>query len=241
MATLLDKLFQYHQLTQRLYLLNQQIESQRRRARVQERKLGEHSKQVAELHEQIRRAQAAAGQADLDLKTRDAQLDRLRTQLNSTKTNKEYSALLREINTFKADTNRIEEDALKKLADVDALKARMVEEQRRLEELQGQAQAREQELADQVRELSAQRAAAGGELPPELVAQIDRLADAHDGEGMAPIVKAHPKREEYICGGCNMSVTLEQVNSLQSRDEIQVCNCCGRLLYLGESALPSRS
>ncbi len=248
MATMLDKLFEYHQLTHRLYQLNQQIESQRRRARAQEKKLGEHSRQVADLHEQLRRAQADAAQADLDLKTRDAQLDRLRTQLNVTKTNKEYSTLLREINTFKVDSNRLEEDALQKLARVDALRARTAEvqelaaqEQRRLEDLQGQAQAREQELDVQVRQVAGLRDAAAAELPGDLVAQFNRLADAHEGEAMAPIVKAHPKRSEYICGGCNMSVTLEQVNTLQSRGEIQTCYCCGRLLYLDISAQPSRS
>ncbi len=34
------------------------------------------------------------------------------------------------------------------------------------------------------------------------------------------------------CGGCNMKVALEIINALQSRDEIQTCSACGRLLYL---------
>ncbi len=29
-----------------------------------------------------------------------------------------------------------------------------------------------------------------------------------------------------------MKVTLEIVNALQSRDEVQSCDACGRLLYL---------
>jgi predicted nucleic acid-binding Zn-ribbon protein len=29
-----------------------------------------------------------------------------------------------------------------------------------------------------------------------------------------------------------MSMPLELVNKLSSRDEVQVCNCCGRILHI---------
>jgi predicted nucleic acid-binding Zn-ribbon protein len=41
----------------------------------------------------------------------------------------------------------------------------------------------------------------------------------------------HPKRDEYLCSGCNMKVTLEVINALQTRDELQTCKVCGRILY----------
>ena len=41
-----------------------------------------------------------------------------------------------------------------------------------------------------------------------------------------------PSCEDYCCGGCNMTITLEVVNLLQSRDDIQHCAVCGRILYL---------
>lgn len=243
MGVFLDKLYHFHQLTYRLHLLRQQIQSQRRRAQLQERKIAEHARQIELLREQIRKAQADAASAELDLKARESSLERLRGQLNTAKTNKEYSTLLREINTFKADSTRVEENALQRMAAVDELKVKLADlqeqadsEQRRLNELQAQAKDREQALAGQVADVQEQRRAAAAELPPEVQAQVDRLAEAHDGEAMAPVVKAHPKREEYVCGGCNMSITLEQVSSLSGRDDIQTCNCCGRLLYLGEAA-----
>ncbi|MDD4890401.1 MAG: hypothetical protein PHU85_10770 [Phycisphaerae bacterium] len=247
MGSLIDKLYQYHQLTHRLYLLNQQIDTQRRRARLQEKKLGDHTRQIDELRDKIQKAQASAHEAEVDMKAREATLEKLRAQLNTTRTNKEYSALLREINTFKADGSRVEEAALQKMAAVDELKKQLVTlqqqadvERKRLDELNNQAKAREDELASQMREVEDQHKAAAAALPRELLGQFDRVAVAHEGEAMAPILKPHPKREEYICGGCNMSVTLEQVNALASRDDVQNCHCCGRLLYLGESAQLTR-
>lgn len=243
MPTQSEKLLEYHHLTSRLYSLNQQIESQRSRARAHERHLASLGTQIEQMRDQIRKAQAMAGEADLELKTRDANLEKLRTQLNQSKTNKEYTALLREISTFKADSGKVEENALRRMNDVDDLKKKLsgmeqqsAQERKRVEDLQSQAKGREAELAGQVAELVSRRDAAAVGLPADVLMQFNRIAEAHEGEAMAPIVKAHPKREEYICGGCNMGVTLEQVNSLRSRDDVQICNCCGRLLYLDESA-----
>ena len=241
MGSFLEKLYQYHLLTHRLYIVNQQIAAQRTRARVQEKKIAEHAAQSELLRAKVKAAQSAAGAAELDLKSREASLDKLRVQLNSAKTNKEYSALLREINTFKADGSRIEEEALKRMTAVDEAKKQAAEvekqiesEQRRLAELVAQASAREKDLADQAAEIVRQRSLAASDVPADVLAQLDRLADAHEGEAMAPVIRPHPKRDEYNCGGCNMGVTLEQVNALSSRDDIQICNCCGRMLYLGD-------
>ena len=241
MGSFIEKLYQYHLLTHRLYILNQQIAAQRSRARVQEKKIAEHAAQAEQLRAKVKAAQSAAGEAELDLKSREATLDKLRGQLNTAKTNKEYSSLLREINTFKADSSRTEEEALKRMAAVDEAKKEFSEvekrietENRRLAELNAQAAAREKELSDQIAEIERQRSAAAADVPADTLAQLERLADAHDGEAMAPVFRPHPKRDEYVCGGCNMGVTLEQVNALASRDDLQICNCCGRMLYLGD-------
>ena len=51
-------------------------------------------------------------------------------------------------------------------------------------------------------------------LPPTALATFTRVAEKHDGEGLAEVIRLHPKREEYACGGCNMTVPLDHVNAL---------------------------
>src|SRR6266480_1588752 len=63
--------------------------------------------------QRVREAQSKQGQLDLDLKSRDAHIDKLRTQQQNAKNNKEYQAFLVEINTEKVDRNKIEEEVLK--------------------------------------------------------------------------------------------------------------------------------
>ena len=67
--------------------------------------------------------QMDADRINLDLKEKEAQVEKLRTALNTAKTNKEYAAILTQINTFKADNAKLEEEVLKIMQDVDAVKA----------------------------------------------------------------------------------------------------------------------
>ena len=69
-----------------------------------------------------------------------------------------------------------------------------------------------------------------------MLSTFQRACERHDGEAMAIVERVHPKRSEYVCSGCNMSVTLEIVNALQSRDEIQTCQICSRILYIESPA-----
>ena len=65
--------------------------------------------------------------------------------------------------------------------------------------------------------------------------QFERVAEYHEGDAMANVIKPHPKSDEFICGGCHMTITTELVNALMSRDDLQMCNNCGRILYLDKA------
>ncbi|MCG3178101.1 MAG: hypothetical protein BIFFINMI_00424 [Phycisphaerae bacterium] len=244
MGTLTENLQQYDQLTRQLYQLRDRIRTQQRRSRIQERKVAEHDQDLLQLRQKLQAAQSEAGAAELELKSREESIQRLRAQLNTTKTNKEYSALLREINTFKADSGGIEETALRKMAEVDELKGQLADlqkvgeqEKTQLAKVQSEAQAKSHELENQLAQIQEKRRQAAAGLPGDIVAQFERLAEANDGDATASVAKVNPKRDEYICSGCNMGLTLETINALRSgREDVQTCGVCGRLLYLGDSA-----
>ena len=68
--------------------------------------------------------------------------------------------------------------------------------------------------------------------PPDVVTMDIEMPEMDGLTAVTEIRKTHPKRDEFVCEGCNVKVTLEMVNSLQTRDEIQVCHSCGRILFL---------
>src|SRR5205085_12223871 len=112
------------------------------------------------------------------------------------------------------------------------LKVLLEKEKTRIAQLDKAAVETQARLSDKLRNLESQRAAAAAEIPRETLALFERACEAHEGEALAVIEQTHPKRAEYICSGCNMSLTLETVNALRSRDAVVQCQTCSRILYL---------
>ncbi len=87
--------------------------------RIQERKVNDLSEKLKDSQKSVKEMQAKSGGLDLDMRTRDAQIDKLRTQQQIAKNNKEYQTFLIEINTQKVDRAKIEESAMKVLEELE--------------------------------------------------------------------------------------------------------------------------
>ena len=73
----------------------------------------------------LKKAQAEID--ELDLKSRTAVINKHREQLNSVKTNKEYSAILSQLNNEKAEATRVESRGLELMAKLEARKQALAE------------------------------------------------------------------------------------------------------------------
>ena len=230
----------------RLQDVELQLAAIRRRREAKTRRITAHQRQAKladerlETHRRkIRERQVRLDSLTLDVATREQSINKHREALNKAKTNKEYGAILAAMNTEKANAAKLEStvlelmDEIQKLQDEaaggEAEKARLLENVAAAEEA---LRAFDGELREELSQLEAKRTECSANIACTTLASFTRVAERHDGEAMAPITRLHPKREEYMCEGCNMKVTLEIVNALQTRDDIQLCNCCGRILYL---------
>lgn len=176
---------------------------------------------------------------ELELKTREESIAKLRIALNNARTNKDYSAVLTQINTKKADKSKLEDQILSLLAQIDADLAAQKEiedntekERVKLAEIRQVFQAKHQEIQVEVDTLLEQRKESISHVPNKERALFERLAERYDGEVLAEISKLNGPRSDHTCGGCYMGVTLESVNALMSHDEIITCPNCGRILIL---------
>jgi predicted nucleic acid-binding Zn-ribbon protein len=239
MGATLEALRRLQEVEQQLVLLRQQEEKRKRLIRAQKRGIRKCAEALSDREADIRAHRKEVDRIDLDVKTREQTLARHREALNKAKTNKEYSSILTTINTEKVDSAKLEARELQLMAETETIRAefaRIEAEQAEHEQRLGEAERALQdyldETADQRTTLEQQREEAAADVPASIRGIFDRVAERHDGEALAPVVRMHPKREEYACGGCNMKVTLENVNALRTRDDMQLCNACGRILYL---------
>lgn len=237
-----------HDQLRNLFLLDQQVRGlqarlhgAQTRLKTQQARLQQIQQQHQELLIQKRQVQARARSLETQVREAEERVARLREQMNSVKTNREYSALLMEVNNLKIEKGKIEEQALAELSRVDELdrQIKQVEaneqEQRRLVELaESEVQQCQSEISQQLEELLARRQAAEQSLPAEALAAFRKAADANDGEAMAAVIEENRKNREYSCGGCYMSIPAERVNALMARDEVVCCPSCGRILYLDQ-------
>ena len=243
MGATIDALLKLQRLDLELGAIRQRREKRYRTVRRHKKRSKELEESVAGLHDQIIRLQVQTDRFELEVKQHDEKLSKLRQELNKARTNKEYSALLTQINTDKADSSKLENQILALLGQIEEQKAQEEkfkdecrQEAQKCASVEADAKEYEQSTHSQYDELMRDRDAAADHLAPEIVNTFNRVAGRHEGEAMAAVTKVHPKREEYSCSGCNMGLTLEQYNTVQVRDEITICSSCGRILYIDHTS-----
>lgn len=210
--------------------------------RIQERRVHDLSEKLKQGQHKARELAGKSHNLDLDLKARDAKIEKYRSQQQSAKNNKEYQAFLVEINTAKVDRNKVEEDAMKLVAQLEAQQkentetATMVEaESAKLAQLKGSIEAKLAGLREEIEKVRPARDAAAEEvskLSGKALQVYERLAERYDGEAMAHIARSDPRSEQYVCTSCNMELVIDIYNRLKTRDDLVMCPNCGRMLYI---------
>jgi len=232
-------LVKLYQADQKLREAQGRLDSVSRNARIQERKVSDLTERLRLSQTMLREQQSQAGQLELDLKTREAKIERLRSQQQNAKNNREYQTFLIEINTEKLDKGKAEESLLKVMETVEKSQAEIKELNAALESEQSKLEAIKLEIGDRVKALQAEidslrpardEAAAG--VTPSGRQAFERLADRFDGEAMSALSKPDRRREEYVCTACNMDLVTDVYNKLHSRDDLMFCPSCHRILYI---------
>jgi predicted nucleic acid-binding Zn-ribbon protein len=234
-------LIRLYQADRKLRDAQGRLDAVSKNARIQERKVAELSERLRLDQSKLREHRSQSAQFDLDLKTRDEKIEKLRSQQQTANTNREYQAFLVEINTEKLDKAKVEEQLLQLMEVVEKLAAETAEqekvltaEQEKLEAMRAEIGGRVAELQKEADALKPERDAAAKAVPSKARDAFERLADRFDGEAMSALTKPDRRREEYACSICNMDLVTDVYNKLHTRDELVFCPSCHRILYIPE-------
>jgi predicted nucleic acid-binding Zn-ribbon protein len=223
----------------------ERLDAATKNVRIQERKTHDLAEKLKLSQAKHKELLAKSGAMDLDMRTRDAHIEKLRTQQQSAKNNKEYQAFLVEINTEKVDRSKVEEDAMKVLEESEKVGKEVAEQNTMLESERGKLNHMKSQMSDtiaklqgEIDQLKAPREEAGAALPKKAREVFDRLADHHEGEAMSAIMKPDRRKEEYVCSACMMDLVTDVYNRLHTRDEMVFCPSCRRILYIPDELPP---
>ncbi|MBI1952590.1 MAG: hypothetical protein HYS41_00505 [Candidatus Omnitrophica bacterium] len=187
---------------------------------------------VRKAQEELKAAEVKRNQLEMELGQKEGSLKKFQGQLFTVKTNKEYAALQKEIEGFKADQSVLEEEILKLMEEADRKKGRLTAEQ---EVLKGQEKALEEKLnrleqekktlEDSVQRLEADRGSWAAQVDRKILGRYERILENKEGLALVPV-------RGGACGGCHMVLPPQMLNEIHLGERLITCESCARILIL---------
>jgi predicted nucleic acid-binding Zn-ribbon protein len=160
------------------------------------------------------------------------QIVKVEARLPEIQTQKEYVAVLKEIDMAKKASLDTQAKITVKETELTELMADLEEKQAELDAISEKSSARQAEV-DKILTESDKTCAArqttrdslAKDLPNSLLSKYQRIFSRRGGLAVARVV-------EGACLGCNMQLPPQQYNRLHQGNELQSCPHCNRLLYM---------
>jgi len=165
------------------------------------------------------------------LKNSIEQVKKTKSRLLEVKTNKEYEAILKEIDAIHEKNSAVEDEIIHMLEEIDS-----VAESLKVKE--GEATGRRSRCENEIRKMEEKLNSIGSELEkvlkrsdevrsrtkPSLLKKFDMIKGRKSGRAVVPVWKA-------VCYGCHMNIPPQMYNELQRNDKLMLCPHCERIIY----------
>ncbi len=177
-----------------------------------------------------------------DIAAVDTRLAKFDDHKAAVKTNHEYTALLHEIATAKAEKDAIEERLLLLMDAADGLNVELKASDAAVKEEQAKGDAalaalgqEKQSLEQELTRLASERTRAAAGAEPRILALYEQLIKGRRGVAIAPI-------QGELCTACHVRQRPHVLQQVRRNDSIVQCESCQRIMYyIGPAAEASAS
>jgi predicted nucleic acid-binding Zn-ribbon protein len=216
--------------------LKARVESIPRESAALDAELADAKDSLSKAKERLKELEKQQRHEELILEDKNTLLKKYDTQLFALKTNKEYKAMLAEIDAVKADISSTEERILEILTDIDYATEEAASAKKGLQDEEALVHDKKLQLAKELEEVK-RKLSEREQLKQELIPAVDedlyhlyeRVRKAKkNGPGAVPVVNGS-------CGGCFMQIPAQVVNEVMAGDRIITCQSCSRILYWKEN------
>lgn len=232
LKTQLANLIKLQALDTEIYALKNERETKPQEIQTLEASFEAKKQALAALEKNLLDLQKQKKDKELELGSKEEGIKKLQTQLYQLKTNKEYSAMVQQIQDAKSDVSVIEDKILLILEQMDKLKAELERERQRLKEEEGifneqkkKIEERIKIIDDRLAQLESQRKQVTPEIESKILAQYERILANRDGLAIVTV-------KNNSCQGCNMFVPPQIINLIRMYERIITCEICNRMLYI---------
>jgi predicted nucleic acid-binding Zn-ribbon protein len=228
----LEKLIALQELDNELRSLHQLLDSTPLKLNEIDQKIGTATQLVQKAKDKLLQNQRKRRELEAEVNELKNKIATYKRQLNDVKTNKEYTALLKEIEETQKKVEVLEEQIIAALLEADDIEkeieaanqayskeeARYKKEKELLLSHQQEWESRLQDLQKRKEELTAL-------ISREQIALYSRIAAKKGGVAISPVT-------DDFCSMCHMRIRPQVLNELYDMKKIYLCENCGRILYL---------
>ena len=152
-------------------------------------------------------------------------------RLLEVKNNKEYQAMLKEIETSEKTRGDIESRIIALMEEMDKLAVLVKKDEETLKQAESNHEKEKKIIEDDLSAVDAdtltwteKKAVLQKCIPADLLAQYERVKKRNNGVGVIPVWKA-------VCNGCHMNIPPQLYIELQRSNDLLSCPNCNRIMY----------
>jgi uncharacterized protein len=203
-----------------------------------EQKIAANKTELDNVREALETAQKSKRDRDRNLEEGAQKVEKLKSRTPDIKTNKEYTALLKEIETVEQENKTIEDDILKLMEKIDAAAAEIKTAEAHSSHEAAAIDAERKQLEESMVKLEGELAA-DGRARDEIASRIDatllaKYQKRYIAQGGRVVVEARGES----CSGCFMSIPPQIFVNVKKNAEIITCPNCQRILFYKEAIAP---
>jgi len=185
--------------------------------------------------EALQTAQKNKRDRDQDLEAGAQKVEKLKARTSEIKNNKEYQALLKEIETGEQENKAIEDEILVLMEKIDAAAAAITEAEKQAGETDAAITAEQKEheaavvkIGEELKAAEQHRNEMAAHIEPPILSQYRKLLATKAGFAIA-------EARGESCSGCYMSIPPQVFVNVKKNESIITCPHCGRILYYKET------
>jgi hypothetical protein len=189
------------------------------------------TKLVGDAKEKMAQNQKKRRDLENEVKDLKGQIGKYKRQLNEVKTNKEYTALLHEIEETQHKVDTLEEAIIAEMLAADDVEDEIKAALHRQGQEEEVLKKEKVVLDEKLRETEARFAALAKEretllprIPREQMKLYDAIFQKKGGTALSPVTGD-------FCAMCHMRVRPQMLNEIRDRTKVILCEACGRILY----------
>ncbi len=200
----------------------------------QEQRLADERRRLDAAREALAESQRRRRALEGSLQDLEAKRSKYKGQLMEVKTNKEYTAVLHEIEAVEREIRAIEDKILQEMEDAEARAAEVKAEEEAFRVIEVETGGKmkafdtlERSLEERSKALASERSAAADAVPPPLLELFNRVA-RHRGTAVS-------EARDGICSACRVKLRPQLFVDLKMQETIIQCPSCNRILYYVEA------